>query len=269
MSSYRNQFARNSAAMLLIDPADGEIIDANAAAVIFYGYTRGQLLAMRITDINTMPASEVIQVMASTSLEYGERFECQHRLSDGSLRDVEVSLSRILFGGRTVLHSIVHDITKRKLSEQQIRLNERNLESLVRISQYQTEDIQQLFNFGIEEAISLTGSWLGCISHYNEENEQFTLDAYFADVMKECSILDVKNCYELSQAGIWGDAVRQRKPVILNNFQAANPQKKGFQKVMPFCTAILPYRFSAMTESLGWPQSPTKQATMIRLMFFK
>jgi PAS domain S-box-containing protein len=214
--------------MLLIDPVDGAIIDANAAALRFYGYTREQLLTMRTPDINSLIASESAQAMASISSEYGMRFEFQHRLSDGSFRDVEVSASRIQFGGRTVIHAIIHDITKRRLSEQQVRLNERNLESLVKISQYQTEDAQQSLDFALEEAIRLTGSRIGYINHYNEENEQFTLSAYSADVMKECSISEVKNRYELSQAGIWGDAVRQREPIILNDFQAANPQKKGF-----------------------------------------
>ncbi len=227
--SYRNQFANNSVAMLLIDPADGAIIDANVAALSFYGYTLEQLLTMRITDINTLSsASEVRQAMDSVLPQEGKLFHFQHRLSDGSQRHVEVSSSSIQFGGRIVLHSIIHDITKRKQFEQQIRMNERNLESLVRISQYQTEDAQPSLDFALEEAIRLTGSRIGYINHYNEENEQFTLSAYSADVMKECSISDVKNRYELSQAGIWGDAVRQREPIVLNDFQAANPQKKGF-----------------------------------------
>jgi PAS domain S-box-containing protein len=226
--SYRNQFANNSVAMLLIDPSDGAIIDANAAALSFYGYTLEQLMTMRITDINTLPASETVQAMATISPKEGKRFEFQHRLSDGSLRDVEVSSSRIQFGGRTVLHSIIHDITRRKLSEQQVRLNEQRLESLVRIFQYQTEDVHQLLDFALEEAIRLTESRIGYIYHYNEENEQFTLDAYSTDVMKECTISEVKNCYELSKTGIWGDAVRQRKSIMLNDFQAANTLKKGF-----------------------------------------
>ncbi|MEI7591292.1 MAG: CHASE domain-containing protein, partial [Deltaproteobacteria bacterium] len=226
--SYRNQFANNSVAMLLVDPADGAIIDANATALSFYGYTLEQLLTMRITDINTLPASETVQAMATISPKEGKRFEFQHRLSDGSLRDVEVSSSRIQFGGRTVLHSIIHDITRRKLSEQQVRLNEQRLESLVRIFQYQTDDVHQLLDFALEEAIRITESRIGYIYHYNEENEQFTLDAYSTDVMKECTISEVKNCYELSKTGIWGDAVRQHKSIMLNDFQAANPQKMGF-----------------------------------------
>ena len=119
--SYRNQFESNTAVMLLIDPADGTILDANAAALAFYGYTREQLLALRITDINTKPAPEVQSDMASVTPERGKRFQFQHRLANGSLRDVEVASSRIQFGGREVLHSIIHDITERKIAEEELR----------------------------------------------------------------------------------------------------------------------------------------------------
>jgi len=116
-ASYRNQFAANSSVMLLIDPVDGAILDANDAALAFYGYSREKLLAKRITDINTMPASDLRQALTSSSLGQGQLFERQHHLADGSLRDVEVSASTIQFGGRTVLHAIIHDITERKRAE--------------------------------------------------------------------------------------------------------------------------------------------------------
>jgi len=116
--SYRNQFVNNSVVMLLLDYADGTIIDANAAALNFYGYTREQLLSMYITDINTLPASEVGQATVSILREEGKLIEFQHRLSDGSMRDVEVSSSRIQFAGRTAArHLIIFDITKRKQLE--------------------------------------------------------------------------------------------------------------------------------------------------------
>jgi PAS domain S-box-containing protein len=119
--SYRNQFTSNSSAMLLIDPTDGAIIDANTAALCFYGYTREQLLIMNITDINILTASEVRQAMDSILPKGGNQFNRKHRLSDGSLRDVEVSSSCIQFGGGTVLHSIIHDITERKQAEESLR----------------------------------------------------------------------------------------------------------------------------------------------------
>ena len=81
--SYRNQFANNSEAMLLIDPADGAILDANATAVNFYGYAREHLLALRITDLNSLPAAEVQQAMAAVRQGQGKRFTFQHRRADG------------------------------------------------------------------------------------------------------------------------------------------------------------------------------------------
>ena len=126
--SYRNQFVGNSAVMLLIDPEDGAIIDANAAAVSFYGYSRERLLAMRITDINTLSSAEVFQKMAAIRPEHGQRFQFQHRLADGSMRDVEVSSCRIQFGGRSVLHSIVFDVTERKRFEVELLAINANLE---------------------------------------------------------------------------------------------------------------------------------------------
>jgi diguanylate cyclase (GGDEF)-like protein/PAS domain S-box-containing protein len=46
--------------------------------------------------------------------------------------------------------------------------------------------------------------------------------------MKECKIANPQTCYELEKTGIWGEAVRQRKPIILNDFQASHPLKKGY-----------------------------------------
>jgi len=122
--SYRSQFANNSAVMLLIDPKDGAIIDANVAALRFYDYPRERLLTMCITDINTLPVSEVMQAMASVPYEQGKRFQFQHRMADGSLRDVEVSASSIQFGPRVVLHSIINDITGRKQAEEALTRSE-------------------------------------------------------------------------------------------------------------------------------------------------
>ena len=122
--SYRNQFEHNSAVMLLIDPANGAILDANAAALAFYGYSREQLLALNITSINTKAPAEIHNDMGSVTSECGKRFQFQHRLANGSLRDVEVASSRIQFGGREVLHSIIHDVTERKQTDAALRESE-------------------------------------------------------------------------------------------------------------------------------------------------
>jgi diguanylate cyclase (GGDEF)-like protein/PAS domain S-box-containing protein len=46
-------------------------------------------------------------------------------------------------------------------------------------------------------------------------------------VMKECSVQDPQTVYQLEKTGFWGEAVRQRKPIIMNDYQASHPLKKG------------------------------------------
>lgn len=104
---------------------------------------------------------------------------------------------------------------------------EARLESLLRISQYPDNNIQQLLDFALEEAIALTRSKIGYIYFYDEERKEFTLNTWSKGVMQQCSVPNPNNIYQLENTGIWGEAVRQRRPVLVNDFAAPNPYKKG------------------------------------------
>ena len=129
--SYRRQFADNSEVMLLIDPDDGRILDANAAAVAFYGHSRKRLLGMRITDINSRAASEVKLSMEADGFGKNRHFEFQHRLADGSIREVEIVSSLIFIGTRKILHTMIHDITAHKREVERLTEKIRQLEQQV------------------------------------------------------------------------------------------------------------------------------------------
>ncbi|MBL0158702.1 MAG: PAS domain S-box protein [Bryobacterales bacterium] len=118
--SYRRQFAENSSVMLLVDPAAGQIIDANRAAERFYGYTHQQLVGMPITQINTAAADVVREDLATIPELGGKRFQFQHRMENGVLREVEVSASRIQIDGCSLLHAIVFDVTARRRAEAEL-----------------------------------------------------------------------------------------------------------------------------------------------------
>jgi PAS domain S-box-containing protein len=120
-ASYRRQFSENSAAMVLIDPSDGRLIDANNAALRFYGWPRERVTGLRLTEISLLPEDTVLDLIANIPTERGACFESRHRLLDGTVRDVEVFSTRIRFGARSVIHSIVIDITERKRAEAELR----------------------------------------------------------------------------------------------------------------------------------------------------
>ncbi len=98
---------------------NGQIIDANDAALRTYGYTREELLTTTIWDIQLADYPPKIQ-MQTSDLE-GVFFETVHRRKDGTIFPVEVSIKGTLIGEQEVMLSIIRDTTERKISEQQLK----------------------------------------------------------------------------------------------------------------------------------------------------
>ncbi|TWI75680.1 PAS domain S-box-containing protein [Desulfobotulus alkaliphilus] len=114
---FRSLFEGNTAVMLLIKPETGDILDANPAAIDYYGWSRSTLTRMRIQDINTFSPEEVQQEMQKAAANARNHFEFRHQRADGSIRDVAVFSSGVHIGSEKLLFSIIHDITDRKEAE--------------------------------------------------------------------------------------------------------------------------------------------------------
>ncbi len=117
---YRIMFESNHAVMLIIAPDSAAVIDANPAACAYYGWSREQLLKMKISDINTLTREEVDAEMKLALVEKRSHFIFKHRRSDGSVRDVEVYSCPLHIEGQARLFSIIHDITERKRMENEL-----------------------------------------------------------------------------------------------------------------------------------------------------
>jgi two-component system cell cycle sensor histidine kinase/response regulator CckA len=121
---YNSLFRDSADVMLVIDPADGRILDANVAASEFYGYSHDQLVGRSIVEINADPPDRTKRNMSRAVTGSQRFFHFQHRLASGEIRDVEVSSSRVESDGRTVLLSIVHDVSERVAGERALRSSE-------------------------------------------------------------------------------------------------------------------------------------------------
>jgi PAS domain S-box-containing protein len=115
---FRFLFEGHMAAMLLIEPDGGQILDANAAAARFYGYTREQLQAMCIQQINQLSPEDVAAQRRRAVDRTTNEFVFPHRLAGGEIRFVEVYSSPVTIRGRPTLFSIIHDVTSRKHAEE-------------------------------------------------------------------------------------------------------------------------------------------------------
>jgi PAS domain S-box-containing protein len=119
-SVYRASFMQSSAVKLLVDPALGSIVQANAAAERFYGYPPGVLATLRIVDINAISPGQVERNIERIKARKMDRFETRHRLASGEVRDVEVFSGPIRIGERELLHSIIVDVTEKKRAEAEL-----------------------------------------------------------------------------------------------------------------------------------------------------
>ncbi|MDN7023300.1 PAS domain S-box protein [Methanoculleus sp. FWC-SCC1] len=127
---YRTIFTTSHAAMLIIDPETGDIVDANPAASGYYGYPHGVLTAMKITEINTLTPEETFAEVQKARTGQKRHFVLRHRLADGELRDVDVYSGVVVIHGRRLLHSIIHDVTDRRKAEEALQESEKRFRSI-------------------------------------------------------------------------------------------------------------------------------------------
>jgi len=138
--SFQQLFKHHGLTMLVIDPATGAIVQANPAAIEFYGYSREQLQGMLIQDINTLTPGQVAAERQRAKSEARNYFVFRHRLASGEVRTVEVHAYPFDFGQKKLLHSIVIDITEQRDLRDALWHHQRQLEDTVAV---QTEQIRR------------------------------------------------------------------------------------------------------------------------------
>ena len=212
------------------DP-DGKTTFVNQKMADMLGYTREEIIG-RLGAEFLLEGQQSLAVKTREELKAGTEIqrEFQFRRKDGMLLWTLAAGTALLnengqYVGNLYMHT---DITERKKAEEAIKLDEARLESLLRITQHEGDNVQDWLDNALDEAINLTGSKIGYIYLYNEDRQEFILNTWSKGVMKECTITEPQTVYQLEKTGIWGEVVRQRRPIMLNDFTVPNPLRKGY-----------------------------------------
>lgn len=223
------RLVENAKDTVILADVDGNIIDVNKAACEALGYTAAELCSLTIADIDhNITPPRFLELWSTVTPEESHAYEAVHRKKDGTTFDVEIKVCRFEEAEKSYLLGIVRDISLRRLHEREVAAHEQYLKSLIRILQRPVSSIQELLDVALEEAISLTKSEIGYIYHYDDEKKMLILNSWSKDVMDQCRIQQPQTNYALDKTGIWGEAVRQGRPIIVNRFHDANPLKKGY-----------------------------------------
>jgi PAS domain S-box-containing protein len=117
---YETLFEQAPDGVFLAD-IDGRYTDVNPAACNMLGYTRDELLSMRVTDLVLATDHDRLQATHNMQRHGGVEMSCwQLRCKDGRIIDTEIC-AKILPGG--IWQAYVRDITQQKLAEAALKRN--------------------------------------------------------------------------------------------------------------------------------------------------
>lgn len=157
-------------------------------------------------------------------------FRTEHVSSDGNKSTWHVSLTPVPDEDSAVRHftGLCTDITEQLRYSAMQKLNESRLEALLKLSQMTDASLQDLADFALEEGVRLTGSTVGYLAFVSEDESMLEMHSWSQSALEMCKIAEKQTVYPVESTGIWGEAIRQREPVIINDYHKNNPLAKGY-----------------------------------------
>ncbi|PKG32899.1 PAS domain S-box protein, partial [Methanoregula sp.] len=242
--------------------ANGRLTYVNRRALDMFGYTaetfaRGVDFRSAIAPADRERASAFYQKSLETGISENSGREYTALRKDGTTFPILIFASPVLRNGRVAgARGIIVDITSRKKDEEElqavneelaasgeelkaqydelaasgkrIRESELRLKYMLGFYEHAGKGDEDLRAYAVEGACLVTSSPLAYLAFMNADESELTMYAWSKSAMAECAMVDKPIIYKTEKTGLWGEAVRQRRPVITNDYAAPNPAKKGY-----------------------------------------
>lgn len=191
-----------------------------------------------LQEIMELPNRATIENRVSTI--HGERwFNWQIsgiRNSEGAVVEIQ-GVARDITERKRVEEALRNEILERKQVESMLRLEEARLEALWQLSQMAESSMEQIAEFSLEQLVRLTGSEIGWIGFMDEGQKDLLLHNWSATAVLDRTVARLPRRIRIENAGIWADAIRERRVVVVNDYADANP--KGDMEIEPPLDRIL------------------------------
>lgn len=232
---FRSFIEQSSDGLLLADER-GNIIEWNQAQERLTGYTSQECIGLPLWDFQlrmlppagqTPEARQRVKKRFTSALQSGQAdfmdkaLEVEIWRKDGT----KLFVQQMAFGIKTQqgyrLGSIVRDVTEQKRLEALTHLRLRLFEFAANHSTV------ELLQKTLDEVGELTDSPIGFYHFVEEDQKTLTLQAWSTRTLDEfCKAEEESLHYPIGQAGVWADAVRQRRAIIHNDYSSL-PDRKG------------------------------------------
>lgn len=236
-------FEQTPVPMVLVSVPDGIIRIANHAAFEFLGVDKtinpvGKPLfsidahwcEMNMdgcpVPLAEMPLAQALKGKTTKNREY-----CVVR-SDGTKRWELVSSAPVYNSEGELIAAFVAfpDITDRRKAEEEYLLNSRRTQALLQLDQMAESGLGEIIDFSLEQAVDLTQSKIGYVAFLDADENFISMHFWPKDIMEECGVTVNPVQPSVINAGFREEAVRLRKPVIINDYPADNPREKKYRE---------------------------------------
>jgi PAS domain S-box-containing protein len=201
------------------------IVFCNLAFARLYGYGEPrELVGKHVSEVQSQADNERMLRFGQMRL-HGEPapsvYEFQARRKDGSLFAAENSVGKVEIFGKFWIVSVIRDVTERKQRET-------IMAARLRLLQFSfTHSLAELLQATLDEAEAITASQVGFYHMVESDQVTLSLQAWSTNTTQHlCQAQGAGLHYPVNQAGVWVDAIRERRPVIHNDY-ASLPHRKG------------------------------------------
>lgn len=202
-----------------------------------FGYTPAEILESGLLDALTSRSVKTIQdaLHCTTPAQLPKTpltVNLEMRRKNGDILPVEMLINAVFDHTENFLYyiGITRDITVQVEAQSSIHYEKERNKTLLALNDMLEQPVEEILDYALDAIIKITDSTIGYIYYYDEETQRLSLYAWSKGVMPSCKVQDFKTEYELEKTGLWGEAIRQRKPIITNDYQSPNPLKKGIPK---------------------------------------
>jgi PAS domain S-box-containing protein len=212
-------------AIIYIKDPQGRFVLVNPAFEAAFDVPRAQILGKPASELIPAEAAAEHEANDAQVMQSGQAFQFQESAvqADGQMHTV-ISVKfpiRDAEGQIYGVGGISTDITARVRAESAAQAR-------LRIAQASAQaSLQELMQVALDEIESLTGSEIGFYHFFHADQAIISLQTWSTNTLKNlCGAEGQGHHYPLSQAGVWADCIRERRPVIHNDY-AALPHRKG------------------------------------------
>ncbi|MDD5168153.1 MAG: PAS domain S-box protein [Syntrophales bacterium] len=231
---YRLHFENVNDLIFSLDN-DMKVFSVSPSSEKMLGYKPAELEGIPIPELNILtPSSLERAALGMKRILEGEPSESvpyEYFTKDGTKRFGEARSTPLFRDGKVMgAVAVVRDITERKAAEDEARLDLLHQKALLDLHQQMTAaSIHEIIHFVVEKCVSLTESVIGFIGLISDDDKFMEAHLWSEKAMIECGI-NKATPFPVEQAGLWAEPIRQRRPVICNDYGAPESLKRGYPR---------------------------------------